>query len=287
MTTSDSPASVLVLGAGRSGTSLVTGCFRHTRHLTGMNLIPPNPANPTGYYEDYEINRLNNRIIHRLLYPFRSYRLLARFRPPPHRDWRAYWLAAPAAACRLPLPGWIRREVIDATARAPFCYKDPRFCLTLPAWRPYLPAGTRHLVVFRDFLRTADSVVRHAQENYDPPLAIDRAWALRCWNASYRRLLRWARGDRERWMFVDADAVVDGSARAALESFVGLDLDFTHIDPALGRSRPITAENDALVTDCRHLFAMLAREARADLARGNTPPPAGAPAAATRSPTSR
>ena len=118
-------------------------------YFFGDNLIPPNPGNPLGYYEDRELNKLNTELIARMLFS----RTLSRFPGllhPVHRDYFSAWLAAPPVL----LPRMSRPEqkerIRHFLQQTPFCFKDPRFNVTLPVWRPYLPTTTRFLVVFRE-----------------------------------------------------------------------------------------------------------------------------------------
>jgi len=51
--------SAVVVGSGRSGTSLVAGVLVDTGLHPGDRLIPPSGANPTGFHEDLDVNALN------------------------------------------------------------------------------------------------------------------------------------------------------------------------------------------------------------------------------------
>ena len=53
-----------VLGAGRSGTSLLTAMLRSEGLYQGsVHSIQPRAANPMGFYEDWEVNAINEQIL--------------------------------------------------------------------------------------------------------------------------------------------------------------------------------------------------------------------------------
>jgi hypothetical protein len=220
--------SVVVLGAGRSGTSMVAGLLADAGLDPGGDLIPASAANPTGYYESLAVNRLNDD----LLAP-----CLAESRVPVPR--RLGWLAA------VPDPGGItatpaQRERMRALLPpAPFVLKDPRLSYTLAAWRPALPAGTGFACVFRDPARVAESVLRDARRDpgyyagYDPaPSAVFASW-----ECAYRAILDHHAGTGA-WVFVDADALVTRADTAPLTRLARREVPGDRIDVALRRSAP-------------------------------------------------
>lgn len=54
---------ILILGMHRSGTSVQAGMFNMLGAFQGDHLIPPNPDNMKGFFENIQINRLNNYIL--------------------------------------------------------------------------------------------------------------------------------------------------------------------------------------------------------------------------------
>src|SRR5207302_10666897 len=66
------------------------------------------------------------------------------------------------------------------TTRAPFCFKDPLFCFTLPAWRPHLDDAVL-LCVFREPARTANSILNECRQDYLAGVDMDFDRALRIW----------------------------------------------------------------------------------------------------------
>lgn len=55
------------MSSSRSGTCLTASLFKNSGYFLDNNLLPPSISNPRGYYEDREINLLNNQIINKLL----------------------------------------------------------------------------------------------------------------------------------------------------------------------------------------------------------------------------
>jgi len=53
----------IILGSGRSGTSMLAGCLAKSGYFMGDNLYPAREANPKGFFEDPEINAINEMLI--------------------------------------------------------------------------------------------------------------------------------------------------------------------------------------------------------------------------------
>jgi hypothetical protein len=54
------------------------------------------------------------------------------------------------------------------TARRPYLFKDPRFSCTLATWMPFLAAETTFLCVFREPIRTMNSIMRIVRDERYP-----------------------------------------------------------------------------------------------------------------------
>src|SRR5438067_12472105 len=93
----------LVLGSGRSGTSLVAGVLHQSGYFTGHDLLPASPTNPRGFFEDREVNAINEALLERVL-PGPP---LARVRHPFFPDRPRFgqrWLAALPPETAIPPP---------------------------------------------------------------------------------------------------------------------------------------------------------------------------------------
>ena len=259
--------SLLILGSGRSGTSMVAGLFRASGAWFGDEPVEAKRANPTGSYEDKAVNELNSVLITRLLVWRLTRWLPGPLLDPVHRDFRALWLAAPPVLLPRRVPAELRARMRAFLERVPFCLKDPRFNVTFELWRPSLPEGCRFLVVFRDPDRTAESVLRDAREAYAPPLPVTPDWVYRQWWRGYRRNLRRA-ASGDGWLFVHYDDVVSGAALPAIEAFAECRVDAAHVDPAVARaSARLRVSRSSLRDRCFGLYAELRARAAADSLR--------------------
>jgi hypothetical protein len=226
--------SLFIVGCGRNGTSACAGLFRQSGLFMGARLHPPSDANPRGYFEDAEINELNNRILLKhvptgpLLYQGIEY-----LRDCPQR--RNAWLARISPDTEIDAAPSDLSTIEYWTGRAPFCYKDPRFCYLLHLWRRSA-SGAKMLCVFRNPIIAAKSILHNCQTH--PPLAdfaISVNQAFELWTLCYERVLQRHASSGE-WFFVDYDHILDGRALNALESFAGHTVDRSFPDRAYNRT---------------------------------------------------
>ncbi len=230
----------LILGSGRSGTSMVTGTLARAGYFMGDDLYRPRAANPKGFFEGAEINGINEG-------------LLAPVVPPAQGlGENQRWLAVLPEAVEVPGDAVLDARIQRATARKPWCYKDPRFSHTLPAWRPHI--GDAGLVcVFRDPRLTAHSIAKEVRTAaYLDGLPFDEARALALWTATYRALVHRHRhvGD---WLFLHYDQVLTPDGTARLGTFLGAAPDPTFPDALLHRPPP----DGALPAEAAALYAEL------------------------------
>lgn len=200
---------VLILGSGRSGTSMLAGVFAHAGWHVGADPYPARSSNPKGFFESKEINGVNEY-------------LLALGEGDRLAPWQR-WLAELPVDWRCPTDARAAERIRRLTQRAPYCFKDPRFSYTLPAWTPFTQDALR-VCVFRHPLAVARSIVKEcAQESYlaGVDMTIDKA--LSAWLAAHRRILDVLRADGE-WCWVHYDQVLSGEAFPRLEALVGAPL---------------------------------------------------------------
>jgi hypothetical protein len=225
----------VVLGCGRSGTSLVAGLLASAGWHLGERLLAPNVDNPRGYFEDLPVNRLNERLLAPvtgdLLRDADGAPVSARALAEGER-----WLAALPPDVDLPADPALApaiEEAVRAPGGQPVCRKDPRFTWTLPHWTPL--AGAVRVVPFREPLAAARSIAAMTGQG---TLGLGVEGALAVWAASARRALALADADvAAPWVFVPYEGVVDGTALPALGRAVGRELRPTLVDPALRRQR--------------------------------------------------
>jgi hypothetical protein len=242
---------VIILGCGRSGTSMVAGCFRNAGYFMGERLYEPRESNPKGFFESHFVNFVNEQILETL--PATSY--LTR----PSYWYR--WMAAITPDARFPDTGQPRRDIVSLVSHVPFCYKDPRFSYTLPVWRPYLD-GTVFICVFRQPERTAVSMVReveYVRGTFGAKVTLNWEQALLSWRCTYTSILSNYR-DSELWIFAHYDQVVDGSVLDKIEEIAEATLDRSFPESCLSRS---AARSDIVRdADIEALYRELCRRAR-------------------------
>jgi hypothetical protein len=265
-------------------------------------LLKANVGNPLGFYEDVDINRLNNSIIRRLLpssdltekvfhSPWvtkwwrRTSKLLARLpfcgeycywlMPTVHVDGRAFWMAVPRRLRRLVLDSSTQERITRYAQRTPFCYKDPRFSLTLPYWQPHLPASTVFLVVFREPSKTVTSIRTFDLTIHHPPVQVPEKWCYHYWYTTYQRLLEWS-ANKDNWVFVNYQDIMNGESLPLIETMTGCQLDASQLTPSLSRSTPSDGPPSLIARKCVALYEVLCQRAKQDLA-ARTGSPSGPP----------
>jgi hypothetical protein len=235
---------VVILGSGRSGTSLAAGILASAGYFIGETPLPPTDSNPKGYYESREVEAVNDAMIAAMLRPRRLQRWVRRVRPlPPQPNFqdapklKKHWLALiPPRINPAPTPQQ-RQEIARLTARTPFCFKDPRFSYTLPAWRPYLH-DTVYLVVFRDPAVTVASILNEIETNdYLAGLSMSPAQVFMLWVYTYQHILEKHRHSGA-WLFMHYDQLLSADGLARVAVFTDAPVDASFPDEGLRRSKP-------------------------------------------------
>ena len=213
---------------------MLAGMLHGAGYYMGEELLPPTSSNPKGYFEDRAVNNLNEDLLLQLV-PAKP--LGPRGRLYPRR--LAYghrWLAALDAKATVRATPELQTRMLGLVGRRPFCFKDPRFCYTLDAWRPFLGDAV-FLCIFREPGRTAASMLKDSRErSYLQDVRLTRRRALAVWTAMYTHVLeRHCQHDGE-WLFVHYDQVLEGSALARIERAIACKLNAGFSDPTLKRS---------------------------------------------------
>ena len=120
---------VVILGSGRSGTSLAAGLFANSGYFMGDNLYGARESNPKGFFEDPEINSINEEIIVSIPSDSHFDDVLEQGQG---------WLARIAPDASFTGTTEILQRIQALVKRQLFCFKDPRFSYAIPVWRPYL-----------------------------------------------------------------------------------------------------------------------------------------------------
>lgn len=243
---------VLILGSGRSGTSMTAGVLAKAGYFMGDALWEPPPGNPKGIFEDRRINAINEAMLGPAV----------RSRPRVLGRWVGHdrpvegqrWLARIPAITPVAATPELEREIRALTAREPYCFKDPRFCYTLGAWRPCL-RPTVFVCVFRDPGSTARSMLTEVEtQRYLRDLRLTRELALQVWTLMYGHVLETHR-HRGEWLFLHYEQVLRPEGLDALAAFTGAEVDRSFPEPGLRHQRdagpvpPETAETYALLCE--------------------------------------
>ena len=222
----------IILGAGRSGTSMIAGTLSKAGYFMGSRLIPARDGNPKGFFEDVEVNRINEELLAQVL--AKRPRFLGRwlFRDRPLQGQR--WLSQVPITVKLPSPPELIEKIQPLVAKEPFCFKDPRFSYTLPVWKPYLK-NVGFVCVFRNPVSTATSIMKEVKnERHLHHFNINFDQALEIWLLMYRHILNHrAEGD---WLFLHYEQVLSGEGLEKLATFTGASIDRSFPDVALRRS---------------------------------------------------
>jgi hypothetical protein len=155
----------IVTGMHRSGTSLVARICYEAGFDLGRHesFYPGDKWNPHGYYEQLEVLRINRSLL--------------------HGNWgRLTYLCLPSAETILRRAKEESCYIREVSSRFCACIlKDPRFCLTLPAWNMHGPAIERCIVC----IRHPQAVARSIQRRNLVPLSL----AYHLWQVHNERLL--------------------------------------------------------------------------------------------------
>ncbi len=234
----------LIMGSGRSGTSMVAGTLARAGYFMGEQLYEPRASNPKGFYEDVEVNAINEAILAPVMpwvpphfRPGRLYTLLRRVLFPSKPGAGERWLARMPPDILLQSTPEIDVRIGRIVQNKAFCFKDPRFCYTLPLWRPWLKQ-TRFICVFRDPTITAASMLSELRTVPKlTPLQLTYADCLEIWRLMYIHVLD-THCHQGAWLFLHYDQVLNGSGLERLAAFLEVTPDRYFPDPALQRTQP-------------------------------------------------
>jgi hypothetical protein len=227
----------LILGAGRSGTSLMALLLERAGYHAYTKAYPPDEGNPLGYFEDLDVIATNEAVL-APFYRSRWQRFSRAIHRKPNIMGTGSWLLD-FDARRL---GTISLQPAQAAkfkelfARTPFAYKDPRFSFTLGAVAPVIPKNTSYLCVFRHPLQVIESTRKHASES---GVVADDGYCFAVWAAHYRCLLEHYRELGGQWLFISYQQLIDGEAIRRIEEFLKIQIDKTLIKEELNRSQAV------------------------------------------------
>jgi len=217
---------------------MVAGTLRNTGYFMGDNILVPKRGNPKGFFEDHEINCINEQLLSQVT-PNQPRGWLSRFFRSRHCG-GSRWLAEIPPTLKIPSIPHLAQRMAEQTSRRPFCFKDPRFSYTLPIWRPFL-ADSVFVCVFREPERTAYSIVKECREApyLRKRFSMSFNRAVRVWELIYQHILDIHRYEGE-WLFIHYDQMLHGSGIKRLEAFLGVQADGDFVESDLKRSPSTT-----------------------------------------------
>lgn len=235
----DTGLRVFVTGAGRSGTSALAGLFSQSSVNMGARIYPPRDANPKGFFESPEINHINDQIIRESIAA-----LLADTANTPVAQVLGLghpWLAVLPPDADLKCSPTMSERIRKSLGDSPFCYKDPRFLVTLPVWLDHLTELPFILCAVRHPGEVVASMVKEIlSANYLHNFVFSIDMLLLSWTAAYVRFLDTVVGSELAPVkFVGFDSIVGGSCIDELESLLGIPMDRSFPDSRLKRSARI------------------------------------------------
>ena len=126
---------LIVLGCGRSGTSMVAGTLSTAGYWTDDSWNSDR-YNPKGYFESLAIHRINEEILSPVINsPFESLSATTGSIEKNAPDEQS-WLGILEPKKQLSLNETLASRMRDSLTKTPFCLKDVRFSYTLELWKP-------------------------------------------------------------------------------------------------------------------------------------------------------
>ena len=243
------------MGTGRSGTSLVAGTLARSGYWTGAGHWKARDTNPKGFFEDREVNAINEALLSTVT-PTVPPGLIGTHFPGRLGDMQR-WLAALPPGVEPRADSRCRERIQRVIDHESFALKDPRFCFTLPIWREYLPADTVFIVVFREPSRTITSMTREINSQaYLRSVRRSPEQLELLWQRSYQRVLDHYEGSQN-WIVLHYEQVVAGDLDR-LGALLGTTIDDGFADENLRRS-PETSPVQAATTKIYDRLNELAR----------------------------
>ena len=226
---------ILITGCGRSGTSCLAGLFDQGKFFLGDKLYPATNSNPKGFYENFEINSINEQIIINSLKC--SYGdELASFVLNKYK-FGQLWLSKVPQNFYASIDDTLREKMQNITKNRPFCFKDPRFSLTANVWIEEI-SDIVIICVFRNPATTVESILRECRTSfYLNGFQINVSDAFHIWRQIYTQLIKLYK-NYGNILFIRYEDLFINSKIDLLENIVGCSLNRNFPDQSLFRSKP-------------------------------------------------
>ncbi len=233
---------VIILGSGRSGTSMLAGSLAKAGYFLGKNAnyLGENKSNPKGFFEDFEVNTINEDIL-RLSLPVFPEKIRKRIFPS-YTFYRARWLARLPLRTKIKTTSAIEKRIKKIVENEPFCLKDPRFSYTYPTWKKHFNRNTQFIVIYRNPAKTAASILRECKESAGlKDLKINQKIALQVWKSFYSHILNNYHNSSEKkdWFFLHFDQIFNPEIVFKLEEFLEVKMDTNFPEKKISRTGEI------------------------------------------------
>jgi hypothetical protein len=230
---------------------MVAGLFRSAGYFQGTNLHEPRESNPRGFFEDAEVNNINETLLASLLPERRFERGVEYLADSPVQGQR--WLARIPTTIAVESTSGSSDRIGTILSRRPFCLKDPRFCYTLHLWRRHAP-DARMICVFRRPQVVVASILKEvAAMPYLANFALSVREAFEVWRLMYSYVLERQALTGE-WLFVEYEDLFQLSVLDRLADFSAAQIDRAFPDRGLDRSAAVDAVDpfaDKLLAELR------------------------------------
>jgi hypothetical protein len=144
---------VFLLAMGRSGTSMLTGLLSYTGLHVGGPLIKPNSGNEKGYFERLDVMRFNEKLLQNQSIAWSG---------AVHQYDVAKAIAFMHDIGRFDSHFQSAFKFMNGSQNTPWIVKEPRLCITLPTWLPYLSKPPAVIFTYRHPFDVALSIhTRH------------------------------------------------------------------------------------------------------------------------------
>ncbi len=241
----------LILGFGRSGTSLMGGILHRSGYYMGDKLYKPRHSNPKGFFENAIINGINEQILEPFdyvnFYPnSHSFnKAYSPFKPRRGQRWLSFIMPDLNIECN---DTTILREINHEIKKKKFAYKDPRFVFTLKIWEEYIDDECVFICLFREPTTTINSVLKECRSvDYLADFYIDLDLASVLWKNYYQRVLKYMeKFPKEKFFLIHYDQILQGTGLEQLSEILQTNLNTSFIEVNLNRSRPSNTSKSGL-----------------------------------------
>jgi hypothetical protein len=237
---------IIILGMHRSGTSATARLI----NMAGAYFAPDGmalaakPDNPKGFWERRDMMFLNDELL-------KSHGC--------RWNMLANWRYENAANVPVHLKQHMQRLIAEMDAHRPWFLKDPRLCLTLPAWQPLLKTPVA-VIVHRNPLEIAVSLANRNPQPEEYSLALWEYYAVGMLNASQHMPRVFVRHEEILANPVKAcEAMVKQLSEAGVSglSMPSADAIEHFIDPRLYRAKILLSSGPVLSAEQQRLSEML------------------------------